>query len=348
MRHRLKAMWPVVKAVLGLAILVLIGRQFARDLQRPDLWQRPLHAGWLILAGGLYLAGLGCSAWFWLRLLRRLGERPTTLTVLRAYFIGNLGKYMPGKAWALLMRAGLAQAGGVRFGVAVLTIFYEVITAMASGALLATVLFAFLAPSSGATLDWEALMKLVRLEAPGAGVLERSAVVPLAGLMLAVTLIPLWPAVFNRLVLRLPGGQEATAKMEAADLFKGLALTTFGWLLHGASLVAVLHGILGDSLNWTPGGFGLLCAGLALACVAGFLILLVPAGLGVREFFLTLLLAPELENLAGLEPAAARATAVLAVLVLRLVWTVAELLLAGCLFLTKGRLAPRSPAGGAP
>src|SRR5258705_145281 len=108
MRQWLRALWPLVKAVLGLAILVLVGRQFATDLQRPELWQRPVHAGWLVSSGGLYLVGLGFSACYWQRLLRRLGERPAAATILRAYFPRCPRKYVPGKAWALLLRAGLA------------------------------------------------------------------------------------------------------------------------------------------------------------------------------------------------------------------------------------------------
>ena len=54
----------------------------------------------------------------------------------------------------------------------------------------------------------------------------------------------------------------------------------------------------------------------------------IPSGLGVREFFLTLFLVPELAS----EGQAARGTAVLTVIVLRLVWTVAELGMAGVVY----------------
>ncbi|MGH7173554.1 MAG: hypothetical protein ACRELG_25005, partial [Gemmataceae bacterium] len=62
MRGKWRRLWPVVKAILWLVILYLIGRQFARDLQRPELAQRPLHAGWLLLSGLLYILGLAMSA----------------------------------------------------------------------------------------------------------------------------------------------------------------------------------------------------------------------------------------------------------------------------------------------
>ena len=45
---------------------------------------------------------------FWYRLLRQLGQRPTALAAVRAYYIGHLGKYLPGKACALLLRATLS------------------------------------------------------------------------------------------------------------------------------------------------------------------------------------------------------------------------------------------------
>src|SRR5579885_2551566 len=104
MRSKLRRAWPVVKALLWLVILLLIGRQFARDLQNPHLGQRPLHTGWLLLSGLLYIVGLGFSALYWDRLLRHLGAYPPLGAALRAYYIGHLGKYLPGKAWSLFLR----------------------------------------------------------------------------------------------------------------------------------------------------------------------------------------------------------------------------------------------------
>jgi uncharacterized membrane protein YbhN (UPF0104 family) len=71
---------------------------------------------------------------------------------------------------------------------------------------------------------------------------------------------------------------------------------------------------------------------MGLSYVIGFIILVAPGGLGVREFFLKLFLTPDLAALPGLGAAAAPGTAVLAVLVLRLVWTAAELIVAGLVY----------------
>src|SRR5262249_3262647 len=65
--------WPVVKLVVGLAILVFVGRRFALDLSRPELYTEPIGVGWLVASGLLYLLGLGVAATYWGWLLARLG-----------------------------------------------------------------------------------------------------------------------------------------------------------------------------------------------------------------------------------------------------------------------------------
>ena len=145
MRRWFRKFWPVLKAVLILAILVAVGRIFARDLEIPqkglqrsleEFWARLVHPGWLVVSGAFYLLGLGFSAFYWYRLLRDLDQRPGWLAAVRAYYVGHIGKYLPGKAWAVFLRAGLIQGPEVRIGRAILTTFYEVLTTMAGGALL--------------------------------------------------------------------------------------------------------------------------------------------------------------------------------------------------------------------
>jgi uncharacterized membrane protein YbhN (UPF0104 family) len=334
MRAKWRRWWPAVKWLLGLAILVLIGRQFARDLRRPDLWQRPLHLEWLAVAGLLYLLGIGLSAVYWRRLLGHLGPRPTLLSAARAYYVGHLGKYLPGKAWAVFIRASLVRAAaGVSLGLATLTTFYEVLTTMAAGALVAALLFP-LVGTAGTAPHWDTLRQLARLQAPPEGVPTVAATL-LAVLLLLVTGVPLLPPVFNRLAhhLSLPfrDREVVLPRVHHTHLAEGLLLASGGWLLLGASLGAALHAILGPELPWSIVGLGRLAAVMGLSYVAGFVIVVSPGGLGVREFCLTLFLTPELAAL-GLEADSARAVAVLAVLVLRLVWTLAELVMAGLLY----------------
>src|SRR5205823_12180519 len=127
--------WPAIKAVLAVVIVGCVGLQLARDLRELDLGELSLRPGWLLASAGLYLLFLGCSAGFWYRLLWTFGQRHSASAAVRAYYVGQLGKYVPGKALALLVRGTMVQGPGVRLGVALITAFYEVLTTMAAGAL---------------------------------------------------------------------------------------------------------------------------------------------------------------------------------------------------------------------
>jgi hypothetical protein len=320
-----------------ITVLVFVGRQFVRDLARLDLSDRSVHAGWWVLAGVLYLAGLGLSAYFWIRLLRMLGQAPDALQALRAYYLGHLGKYLPGKAWALLLRATLARSERVRGAVAGLTAFYEVLTTMASGVLVAAVLFGMMGREISGPVDGSALRGLVRLQEPGSAGLDPRLLALLALALLGAVGLPIIPAIFNHYARRLSlpfqeAGSPPLPRLGLGALVQGLILTAGGWFLLGASLWAVLQSVAGEIQPLTWDCWGQYTATLSLAYVVGFAVLLVPNGLGVREFFLTVLLAPELMQPFHLLEDQARALAVLAVLLLRLVWTAAELALAALIY----------------
>jgi hypothetical protein len=320
------------------AILLAIGRQFWRDLRdHPEVLQRPMHSGWLLLSGVLYLLGIGFSAVYWQRLLVHLGPRPTMWAVARAYYISQLGKYLPGKAMNLVMRAAFLRGAGVGPGLATVTAFYEVLTTMASGALLSAVLFALLAPDTGTALTWDSLGAFLRLKTPPGQVVDRKLSVLLALGLFVLCLLPLLPPVFNQLVHRLTRpfqGKDAVAlpRLRFRYLAEGLLLTTLGWLLLGASLAATLEGTIGPGLDWTGARFGRLVALEGLSYIAGFVILVAPGGLGVREFLLKLFLTAEVASLRPMGTDDAAAATVLVVVVLRLVWTLAEVVLAVFLY----------------
>jgi len=326
MREWLKNWWPVAKVLLALAVLFFIGRRFARDLRSPELWHRSFDAGWMVCSGLLYVLALFCSALLWHRLLRGFNQQPTFVTTLRAYYLGQLGKYVPGKAISLVMRATLEAGPHVRVGLAGLTAFYEVLTTMAAGALLAALLFFVLLPDTGAAFDWEALWGLFRLDAPAAAVLDRTIFVLFALVLYGIIGPFTWPAVINRLAQRFAKpfrdkNAPPLPRFRLRFLGEGMALAACGWLLLGASLWAMLQAVLSSPPDLTLQTWGLATGFMAVSYVAGFLFLFVPSGLGVREFFLALFL---VDPLAG-RP---RSSILLAVLLLRVVWTTAELVVA--------------------
>lgn len=290
--------------VIAVVIIGAVSWHFARLLRRPELWDNPppLHPEWLVATVGGYVAALCLWGAFWWRLLGATKETVAWTTAARAYFLSQLGKYIPGKALAIVLRVWIVRRAGVRPAVAAVTAVYETLTAMTSGCLLAIILIPIVTALS-AQHQWTLLGLLL-----------------LAGL-------PIFPGIFNRLAHRaahpfLAPHSSPLPTLSLRQLVSGLAQTCLGWLVLGMSLKATLHSLGHEGLPW------LTCtAYVAFAYVAGFLTLPAPGGLGVREALLQQLLAASLADSMG-RPQGDGFAAVVA-LSLRLWWTIAEVTLAG-------------------
>jgi hypothetical protein len=307
--HLRRWLWRLAKTVIVIAILVGVGWTFYRNFEQLDREALEWWPAWLAFSGLCYFLGSSCCALFWWRLLRALGQRPTFFAALRAYHTGGLGKYVPGKALVPILRTALVRTGastayrgedrgGVRTGVAFVTVFYETFTIMAAGAIL----------SAGSLSKWlTGTEQLLILLAIGAAV----------AFFLA-------PPVFNRLaavVLKRfrKSDSEPLPPLRIGTLLAGLALGAVNWVFLGLSLVAAILAVRDE-----PPTLELVVectAFVALATVLGF-VTPSPGGLGVREWLLAELLTPQLG------PGPATVVAIL----LRLTWIVAELATAGVLY----------------
>lgn len=302
--------WRGVKLALAILVLVFVGMRFHRDLIDLDLAEIELRPAWLLASAGLYLLGLYPSAWFWRHLHGLFGYPVSHYAAVRAHFVGQLGKYVPGKAMAVLIRAHLVHPCGIPYGVSVIVSFYEVFTGMAAGAILSAVIF---------------------LLEPPEQVVDSQMHPALFGLgLIAVCGIPLLPGVFNFVIARL------TARIQAIQLYSlppvrlktlviGLLATGAGWWLQGLSVLAMLQAVMPTPRDWSMAGWAQCTAGLALANVAGFVVFFLPAGLGVREELLRMLLG---------NAGPVRYIAV-AVILLRLDWIVAEVAFAAITYWRK-------------
>lgn len=278
---------------------------------------RQLHTGWLLAAAACYALGQLPSGVFWFRVLRVMGQMPHLGETLRAYYIGHLGKYVPGKAMVIVLRAGLIRSQRVTGTVAAVSVFVETLTMMAVGAFVAGAIIA---------------------------VLFRHQTMLLAGalaIMVAAGL-PTAPPLFRR-IIRLLGVARGNAGIEAQiasinyrTLLAGWCGVAGGWALTGLSLWATLRG--GGYGGVQPARELLVCvAAAALAVVAGF-VSLIPGGALVREAVLLELLAPTFGQ------AAALVAAVLA----RLVWLLSEVAISGILYPLGAGLRKPATAAGAP
>lgn len=99
----------IVGAVVAVIALALCGVALWRDGQQVvDSFQRANP--WLVAVG--LLASAGSMAWLavlWSRCLAALGADAPLGSVMRWYFVGELGKYVPGGVWQIVGRGELAQ-----------------------------------------------------------------------------------------------------------------------------------------------------------------------------------------------------------------------------------------------
>lgn len=303
----------VAKMAFRVAILALVAVGIWRTVEKAivDLQGKGFSFGqiqpwWLVAAGGIYLAAMLPCWLFWHRTLLAMGQRPTRLESLRAFYIGHLGKYVPGKALVVILRTTLIRSSRVDTTVAATSVFVETLTMMAVGAAMAAAILGFLFR-------------------------EHLGLCVLAIALAVLAGVPTLPPIFRRLV-RLVGVKKFNPQIDHALAGLDFRLMAIGWLtvaagwcVFGFSLWAVLMSV--PTLTAAPVtllDWPLLTACVALALVAGFLSLL-PGGIGIREYVVMTLLA------GPFGPGAAAVSAVL----LRLVWLLAEVLLAGILYVAK-------------
>jgi hypothetical protein len=214
------------------------------------------------------LASLGVSLLTWRSTLAGLGTRLPLATAARIFFVGQLGKYLPGSVWPVLAQMELGASYGLsrsQVGTAsLLALGIGVPGALLIGTLAAPALF-----SGGA-----AGFALVFLAFP-----------------VAVTLLS--PRVLNPL---LDHGFRLLRRPPLAGRLSGRAIVRVAVL---SGLANLLLGVQAYLLAVDLGAHGarvlpLVVGGFTLATVAGLLALPVPAGAGVREAVLVAALSPVL------------------------------------------------------
>lgn len=232
-----------------------------------------MEALWIVVAGALYIAAWLPLGWFWSRVLAALGQPLHRFDMLRAYFLGHLGKYVPGKALVLVIRIGLIRPRAISIRLGVASVLLETLTLMSVGAVLAAVFAPF--------------------------VLKDDPRLAIAAVVTAIIVgLPTVPPIARRLVRRLTArsiasdaGQSSAADQSVIEHQITTPLVARGWLASAACWV-----VLGWSMWATLRAIGvttvhpladlpLLVSVVALSIVAGFVSML-PGGMVVRDALL--------------------------------------------------------------
>ena len=248
--------------LLALAFLVaLVQRQWA--VLQAYQWQ--LAPGWFVLA----LVGLELTWLFeldtWRMILRSLGGPLPYRRAAPIWFLSNIIRYIPGNIWQFLGMAELAAEEGVPRMATFTSIVLHQMISTAAGIVLASLYFAF----AGAEA-WFAWLRPFLLLTP-------------LGLFL------LQPRILERFLnwtmakLHRPALRVTLTWGQVWVLLLRYLLV---WLAMGLSFAALVRALTPYPLDVVP----YLVASWAAAYVIGYLSLLTPSGLGVREGILALLL----------------------------------------------------------
>jgi uncharacterized membrane protein YbhN (UPF0104 family) len=283
------ARWVVGLVAVALAVWAAVSRwtDVLQALHRLD-------APWLALAAVATLANAATVGLMWRRLLVDLGSRLPLATATRVFFVGQLGKYVPGSVWPMVMQAELASDHGVARRRTAAATMITLLLSVASA--LAVVLTALpLAPDVVPEgFGWSVFL-----------------ILPL--------LVLLHPAVLDRLIntgLRVLGREplERRTSLRGTAVASGWAVVS--WLAAGLQVWALAVS-LGAPV--TGRAVALAVGGYALAWAVGFVVVIAPAGAGAREVVLAAVLSTVLD----------RGALLVVVLLSRVLFTAVDLVLAG-------------------
>ena len=277
--------WPLLKRVIIIVVLLAVGKQLYSGWmdasnETENLELRPL---WLLASGCCYMVSWIPASLWWRHVLQGLDVTPTLSDILRAYNVGHLGKYVPGKMLVPVLRSGLLHAPDVSPGKVVISVVYETISTMAVGGWVALLLFFLL------DLDLDRRVILLPL-------FMALAVTP-------VLVIPVFNHLLRWLTVSLPGDVMVIRGLNFRSVLFGFLGLAVGWGVMGLALGMTLYGVgafghvsfINQLTNWPVWTFS-----TSFAVLGGFAAIWFPAGLGVREGLLVTVLAPSVGTAAAI------------------------------------------------
>lgn len=214
--------------------------------------------------GLLWASALVCCSYLvliltWRATVRAWGESLDLRAGARIWLVSNLGRYVPGKVWQIGAMGVMAQEAGVS-GVA------AVGSALVVSLVHVIVGFAVVAVTG---------LPLLRALVPTGTPLVPVLVLAVIGTLATPWMLP-WVAMAAS---RVTGRAIAIPRLPARAVWVAAAGSAAGWLLFGLAFHRLVIALLGHP----TGDAGNAIAVFTLSYLAGFLALIAPGGIGVRE-----------------------------------------------------------------
>lgn len=255
----------IIGSLIGVAGLVFVGIKI--NEQWAQVKDRVTHAnaGLLVVALGLAMVGMAAIGLAWRPVLIALGAPPIRRkTVVRWYFVGEIGKYVPGGVWTVVGRAELARRGGLARSSAYGSVALSLLCLQVGAACVAAVAVPFSGLADGNAKVWLILF-----------------VVPIG---LAV-LHPKVAASFLGLVRKLTKRDFAFEVPPFTTTLRLVSGYIPAWIAIGLSTAMVARALDPHA------PVGRVFAGTVVAWIIGFIFIPTPGGIGVREGAFTAMVA---------------------------------------------------------
>ncbi|MEU4835116.1 lysylphosphatidylglycerol synthase domain-containing protein [Streptosporangium sp. NPDC023615] len=221
----------------------------------------------------------------WRALLADLGSPLPLRAGARVFFVGQLGKYIPGSLWPVIAQMEMGRELGVPRSRSAAAFFLTLPVQLGSGLLVAGVTLSATLPGSVAPYAW-------------------------AFLLVPVLATAFQPRVVNAVLgfgLRRLGREPLERPLTRRGVLTALGWALAGWTAYGLHLAAIVTdldprvstGSAGSpgSAGWSALSVAAFCVGaFALSWCLGIMTFVVPAGAGVREVAMVAVLAPVLEG----------------------------------------------------
>lgn len=266
---RRNRLWVAAQLLIAAILIGFIGKSLVdqwREFRGTPLtvalnWPRILASAAVVLVTYAVLIET------WRRIVSAWGSTMSFADAARIWCISNLGRYVPGKVWQIGAMTTLAERVGVSPIAAAGSAILNTIVNIATGFLVALV------------AGWRSFNTLSKGHAVlGAGLL----IVIIGGVMLLPVLMPALLGVARRFT----GRTLAVAAIPHRAIYLSLAGNIVAWLLYGAAFQLFVHGVIGPA----PGTFADYVTAYAWPYVLGYLVLVAPGGIGVRDGALALAL----------------------------------------------------------
>jgi uncharacterized membrane protein YbhN (UPF0104 family) len=297
--RRMKSFRPILTVLIVLIAIAPLGFAVAErwiefeQVMKNLRWEGAAAAQMLFL---FVILLMGMVPWM---SLRALGITLSSITSVATYFLSQAPKYLPGGFWAIPGRVAIYSTLGIDLSRSIVSVFRET-TAIYLGAALVAFLGIFL------DVSMEEELRLIL----GLGVMA-------SALVITITHLPrIWGWIFKLQALSqspLAAYRDIESKfVNLRWLPNAMLVSVVFWLLLGIPFRWLMQAVIQDEQTYS----WLAASSLfATAWCAGFVIIILPAGIGVRESVLAYLLSFRLPQSEALSIA----------ILSRLWWLVAEL-----------------------